>query len=75
MCVMHHKLFDFGLFALNEDLQLKVSRKANGCFGLQEWLLDYHNKPLRRPISTKDYPEQEYTQWQVNEVFKGDYRD
>lgn len=74
MCSLHHKLFDSGLLTINEDLVLKVSRKANGGYGYKEWLLDYHNKPIRKPRSTKDYPKQEFILWQVNEVFKGEHR-
>ncbi len=75
MCTMHHKLFDHGLFALDKELILRVSKKANGGFGFQEWLLNYHGKQLRKPQSTSYYPDLEFTLWQVNEVFKGGFRD
>jgi len=75
MCTMHHKLFDYGLFAIDNELKLKVSTKANGGYGLKEWLLRFHNQELQRPVKRNFYPEPEFTQWQVNEVFKGSYRD
>jgi putative restriction endonuclease len=75
MCTMHHKLFDYGLFAIDQDLLVKVSTKANGGFGLKQWLLDYHYKSVSLPSKASHYPEQEFIMWQVNEVFKGDYRD
>lgn len=75
MCTMHHKLFDYGLFAVDNNLRLKVSTKANGGYGLNEWLLRFHNQQLQKPIKRQYYPETEFTKWQVNEVFKGVYRD
>ncbi len=75
MCTMHHKLFDYGLFAIDENLRLKVSTKANGGFGLQEWLLRFHDTEIQKPVKRSYYPEPEFIQWQVNEVFKGYYRD
>lgn len=75
MCTMHHKLFDYGLFAIDPELKLKVSTKANGGYGLNEWLLRFHNQEMQRPVKRSFYPEPEFTDWQVNEVFKGSYRD
>lgn len=75
MCTMHHKLFDYGLFAIDNELKLKVSTKANGGYGLNEWLLRFHNSDLQKPVKKKFYPEPVFTEWQVNEVFKGAYRD
>lgn len=74
LCTMHHKLFDHGLFALNEELILKASTKLNGK-GAEEWVLRFHGKSIRKPHSQRFYPEHEFTNWQVNEVFKGSYRD
>lgn len=75
MCVMHHKMFDYGLFAIEENLRVKVSTKANGGYGLKEWLLRFHNQKLNKPVKNIYYPEPEFVKWQVNEVFKGVYRD
>lgn len=75
MCTMHHKLFDYGLFAIDESLKIRVSTKANGGFGLQEWLLRFHDQGLHLPVKRTYYPEREFIHWQVNEVFKGTYRD
>lgn len=40
LCVMHHKLFDFGAFTIREG-RLRVSSKAKGTSGFKEHLLDY----------------------------------
>lgn len=75
LCSMHHKFYDFGLLTIDEKLLIRVSTKANGAFGLNEWLLNYHNKPIHLPHSRAIYPEPEFIVWQVKEVFKGSYRE
>lgn len=75
MCSMHHKLFDYGLFAITSNLLLKVSTKANGNHAFDDWLMRFHGKPIRKPQSQKFYPKLEFTNWQANEVFKGRYRE
>lgn len=75
MCALHHKLFDYGLFSIDPMMHVKVSTMANGAAGLQEWLLNFHNKQLRTPARKIHYPEPEYTAWQAKEVFKGYSRD
>ena len=73
LCSMHHKLYDYGLLTIDTELMVKVSTKANGAFGLQEWLLNYHGRRINLPHSTSIYPEPQFLIWQVNEVFKGSY--
>lgn len=73
LCTMHHKLFDFGAFTLKNNI-IFVSELVNGT-GAQEWLFRFHGKEIKLPQSTKYYPEPEYTEWHVNEVFKGMGRD
>jgi len=71
LCTMHHKLFDQGAFTLDNNYQVQVSEYVNGGKGLDEWLLTYHDKPIHFPRREKYYPEIEYVQWHVREVFKG----
>jgi putative restriction endonuclease len=75
LCSMHHKLYDYGLLTINTELVVKISTKANGAFGLQEWLLNYHGRQINLPHSTSIYPEPQFIIWQVKEVFKGKYRE
>lgn len=75
LCSMHHKLYDYGLLTIDTELMVKVSTKANGAFGLKEWLLNYHGRRINLPHSTSIYPEPQFLIWQVNEVFKGSYRE
>lgn len=75
LCSMHHKLYDYGLLTIDTELMVKVSTKANGAFGLKEWLLNYHGRRINLPHSTSIYPEPQFLIWQVNEVFKRSYRE
>lgn len=69
LCTMHHKLFDFGAFTLKNNIIL-VSELVNGT-GAREWLTRFHGKSLKLPQRKKSYPDPKYTEWHVNEVFKG----
>lgn len=71
LCSLHHKLLDLGAYKLTEDLVIKISDRVNGTSGLDEWLLRFHDHPIRFPQSKKYYPQPEYVVWHWNEVFKG----
>ena len=71
LCSLHHKLFDRGVFTLNESKELLVAEEAYGTTGFQEWLLRYHGKPIRDPISPFYQPKEAFLHWHVREVFKG----
>ncbi len=73
-CTMHHKLFDFGAFTISEERNLLVSDLINGN-GANEWLFRFNGKKIKSPQSKNYYPEPEYIDWHVREVFKGRYRD
>lgn len=74
LCVMHHRLFDRGVFTLETDLRLMVSEEVHGTVGFQEWLLNFHGQPLRAPQRPDYYPNPDFTAWHVREVFRGRYR-
>jgi len=74
LCALHHKLFDRGAFTVSEDMTVQVSDRAHGTIGFQEWLLDYHGKSLKRPQRPVFYPEPEFVNWHVREVFQGESR-
>lgn len=74
LCVLHHKLFDRGAFALTNDFIIQVSDRANGNHGFQEWLMNFHGKKLTLPHNPLYEPEHEFIEWHVREVFKGEYR-
>lgn len=75
LCVMHHKLFDRGVFTLSRQLQILVSDNAHGSLGLQEWLMAFHGETINFPQRRSCYPREEFIDWHVREVFQGDYRE
>lgn len=74
LCSLHHKLFDRGVFTLNDKKELLVAEDAHGTNGFQDWLLKFHGKPIRTPISPFYQPKEAYLNWHVREVFRGKAR-
>jgi putative restriction endonuclease len=74
LCATHHKLFDLGAFTVGAELRMLVSDEVNGQ-GANDWLLQHHGKSLKPPQRKEYRPAPEFTQWHVNEVFKGGYRE
>jgi putative restriction endonuclease len=70
LCTLHHKLFDFGAYTISKDSIIHVSDLVNGN-GAYEWLIKFHGKSIKLPQRKNYYPEPEYVEWHVNEVFKG----
>lgn len=70
LCVMHHKLLDFGAYRITEDYRVRVSQRVHGTRGLDEWLLRFHDQPVRKPQSVVYTLKPEYLTWHVREVFK-----
>lgn len=75
LCVLHHELFDSGAFTLSKEYQILVSDEAHGTIGFKEWLMDFHGEKINFPQRQSYYPDEDYIQWHVKEVFKGDYRE
>lgn len=74
LCALNHKLFDRGAFTVSSTLRIEVSDKAHGTYGFKEWLSAYHGKSLRPPQRPIYYPEPEFVEWHVREVFQGGSR-
>ena len=74
LCAMHHKLFDRGVFTINDSKEFLVAEDANGTNGFQEWLIRYHGQPIRLPVHPDYQPKDSYTAWHVREVFRGPNR-
>lgn len=74
MCSLHHKLFDRGVFAIEESRVLRVSEQAHGTSGFDEWVMKYHDREIKKPIRPDYEPNNEYTAWHMREVFKGQSR-
>ena len=75
LCSLHHKLFDRGAFTFSNSLEILVSDEARGSVGFQEWLMCFHRKKLHFPQKQIYYPSENFTQWHVQEVFTGEYRE
>ena len=75
LCVMHHKLLDRGAFTLSRQWQILVSDDVHGSVGLQEWLMAFHGQTINFPQRRSYYPEMEFINWHVREVFQGNYRE
>ena len=75
LCVMHHKLFDRGAFTLSMQRQILVSDDAHGLVGFQEWLMKFHGQRINHPQKRSFYPDKDFIEWHVEEVFQGDYRE
>ena len=73
LCVLHHKLFDRGAFTLSGQLEIRVSKKADGSVGFQEWLMRFNDKKINFPQRQSFYPNANFIGWHVREVFKGNY--
>ncbi len=69
LCSLHHKLFDYGAFSLDENLRIIVSRKVYGN-GLSEYLLKYEGKNITKPLREYAHPDSLFTEWHVSEVYK-----
>lgn len=70
LCALHHKLFDRGAFALQDDLVIRVSRHAAGQ-GQRDSLGRFDGVPLRIvPNASEDRPAPEFLRWHRNEVLR-----
>ena len=74
LCALHHKLFDRGAFTVSPQLHIQVSDRAHGTHGFREWLSEFHGKSVRPPQRPAYYPEPEFVEWHVREVFQGEAR-
>lgn len=62
------------LFALNDDMIFRVAEDAHGTGGMEEWLMRYNGKQIRKPQRPDYYPEDDFLYWHVREVFRGPAR-
>lgn len=74
LCVLHHKLFDRGVFTITGDREMLVAEEAHGTQGFEEWLMRFHGRRIRDPIRPIYQPKRTFTEWHIREVFKGPAR-
>jgi putative restriction endonuclease len=75
LCSLHHSLFDRGVFSIDYDRKLIVSENAYGNKGFDEWLMRFHGNEIQPPQRSSYLPNGDFTQWHINEVFKGSPRE
>jgi putative restriction endonuclease len=71
LCNMHHILFDKGAFTLDSSHRIKVSSKVDSSLAADTWLYNYSGRNLRVPVNIHYIPSDNYLEWHVKEVFKG----
>lgn len=69
LCAIHHKLFDYGLFSLDDEYQVILSDKANG-EGVKSWLYSKEGQIIILPRSLKSHPATSNLEWHRGEVFR-----
>ena len=74
LCSLHHKLFDRGVFTISVKMIIKVAENAHGTHGMEEWLMRYHGQEVRKPQRPDYYPQGDFVDWHVREVFRGPAR-
>jgi putative restriction endonuclease len=74
LCALHHKVFDFGAFTLDDGGVLLVSDEANGGSGFAELLLRHHGQAVRPPQRPEHRPAPPFLAWHRKEVFRGQPR-
>lgn len=75
LCSLHHELFDRGTFTLSEQLEVLVSKYANGSTGFDKWLMRFHGKKINSPKSQMYYPRINFIDWHIREEFNGPYHE
>ena len=70
LCVMHHRLFDRGMFTVLANYQVFVVGDASGT-GVHEALLRFHEQRLRvLPERIEQRPDPSCLRWHAREVFR-----
>ena len=71
LCVLHHKLFDFGALGLDSDLRIHVSTAFTARTDAGRTVYDLHGRRLR-PRPGTPAPADDHMSWHRQEVFKGE---
>ncbi|KXK62204.1 restriction endonuclease [Micromonospora rosaria] len=71
LCVLHHKLFDFGALGLDAEMRVEVSAAFTARTPAGRTVYDLHGRALR-PRPGTPIPAAEHVAWHRREVFKGE---
>ena len=69
LCALHHRLFDYGVFTVLGNLEIRVIRNASGQ-GFPESLGRFDGKLMQTPARRDHWPASEYLRWHRRQVFK-----
>ena len=68
LCVLHHKLLDKGAYTLRPDADfpspvLEVYEDTHGGEAFDDWLMEFHQKPISAPISDRYRVADRHIRW------------
>ncbi|ARI75675.1 phosphorothioated DNA-binding restriction endonuclease [Halobacillus mangrovi] len=69
LCSLHHRLFDKGIFTIDQDV-IWISPVAKGGGMFKQMVTDFHRCKIHKPQSSLYLPNPDFTAWHVQEVFK-----
>ena len=68
---LHRKLFDLGLFTITAKYRVKLSTRANGPQGFEEFMRRFDGRAINVPIDDDLRPSISALAWHSSEVFRG----
>jgi len=74
LCANHHKAFDRGAIALDDDHRILISQHLRPTHGAEEWLLRFSGRPIRGPQPGCHPPAAHNVTWHRREVFRAPAR-
>ncbi|PEN14289.1 HNH endonuclease [Longibacter salinarum] len=73
LCALHHKMLDKGAIHFTVDLKLMLSESLHGSNPHFRELQDQEGQRIHVPQRDAYYPDENFVQWHVKEVFRGEY--
>ncbi|MBF2755578.1 MAG: HNH endonuclease [Gammaproteobacteria bacterium AqS3] len=72
LCTLHHKAFDRGALAIDNDMKVLVSEQLGGDRKTKEQhFYQYESQEIHLPRKSEHHPQPEYLAWHRRQVFKG----
>ena len=70
MTPLHRKLFHLGVFTIDSNCRVRISKFSKGSNGFSDLLGQFEGKKISLPGDTKAHPDQDALQWHREEVFR-----
>ncbi|MBF2755579.1 MAG: HNH endonuclease [Gammaproteobacteria bacterium AqS3] len=72
LCILHHKAFDRGAIAIDDNMKVLISEQLSGGRKTQEQHFhQYEDQEIHLPRKKINHPLPEYLQWHREQVYKG----